>query len=101
MLAVVDALACLWIGEGSRAPAKHGPRFQDAHPRAASGQSDGGAQTCHARTDDDDIRRRHLNAAMTFNHVNAAMTACRGRPTRTRWRNTSYPVRSIERSSSK
>jgi hypothetical protein len=99
MLSVIDALAGVWIVECGGAAAEHRLRLQHGHARALRRQLHGGAETGHPGTDDDHVSGLHRNGAITFAHVIAAIIAWRGRPTRTRSRNTSYPARSIERSS--
>ena len=76
MLAVVDPLACLGITEGRGAAAQHRLGLEHQHPRAASGELDGGPQSGDAGADHDDVgrgHRRHFSGTMTFIHVVAAI----------------------------
>ena len=79
VLAVVDELAGLAIGERRRAPAEPAARLEHEHARARAGQPDGGAQAGEPGADDDGVEDA-LTPAIAI--ACSAMSACRGRGTR-------------------
>src|SRR6185503_15749271 len=98
VLAVVDQLAGVAVGERGGAPAEAGLRLEHQHVRAVFRQAGGCAQAGEAAADDDDVEGR---SSQVSSHCLNAMIAWRGRGTRARAVNTSWPLRSIRRSVSK
>ena len=96
MLAVVDELAGLAIGQRGGASAKPAARLDDERTRAARCQTNRRAQPRAATANHDDVEAIHVHS-----HCLSAMTACSGFGTRARAVNTSWPLRSMRRSVSK
>src|SRR6185503_9718037 len=91
VLAVVDQLAGVAVGERGGAPAESGLRLEHQHVRAVFRQAGGCAQAGEAAADDDDVEGR---SSQVSSHCLNAMIAWRGRGTRARAVNTSWPLHS-------
>ena len=97
VLAVVDLLAGLAIGERRGPAAEPRARLEHEDARSTAGQPDGRGQPRKPRTNDNDVWAGHAG----HSHCLSAIIACLGRATRVRAVKTSKPLLSIRRSVSK